>query len=111
MCRRVECRKCGRPTFAGCGAHVEQVLGDVPFYLLATDARAYFEKPGFAVCRREDAAPTIQTTPSSGRCAPRRQRSCRSVFRLSLELRQADRWRRLRAPDHAPEVSGPIALM
>lgn len=30
MCRRVECRKCGRPTFAGCGQHVEQVLGDVP---------------------------------------------------------------------------------
>ena len=30
MCRRVECPKCGRPTFAGCGAHVEQVLGDVP---------------------------------------------------------------------------------
>jgi hypothetical protein len=30
MCRRVECPTCGRPTFAGCGAHVEQVLGDVP---------------------------------------------------------------------------------
>jgi hypothetical protein len=30
MCRRVECSRCGRPTFAGCGAHVEQVLGDVP---------------------------------------------------------------------------------
>jgi hypothetical protein len=30
MCRRVDCRKCGRPTFAGCGAHVEQVLGNVP---------------------------------------------------------------------------------
>lgn len=30
MCRRVSCGKCGRPTFAGCGAHVEQVLGDVP---------------------------------------------------------------------------------
>jgi hypothetical protein len=30
MCRRIDCRKCGRPTFAGCGAHVEQVLGDVP---------------------------------------------------------------------------------
>ena len=30
MCRRVECRKCGRPTFVGCGMHVEQVLGDVP---------------------------------------------------------------------------------
>lgn len=30
MCRRIECRKCGKPTFAGCGMHVEQVLGDVP---------------------------------------------------------------------------------
>jgi hypothetical protein len=30
MCRRVECSTCGKPTFAGCGAHVEQVLRDVP---------------------------------------------------------------------------------
>lgn len=30
MCRRVTCEKCGKPTFAGCGAHVEMVLGDVP---------------------------------------------------------------------------------
>lgn len=30
MCRRVDCPKCGRPTYAGCGAHVEQVLADVP---------------------------------------------------------------------------------
>lgn len=30
MCRRVTCGTCGKPTFAGCGAHVEQVLGDVP---------------------------------------------------------------------------------
>ena len=30
MCRRVDCPKCARPTFAGCGAHVEQVLHDVP---------------------------------------------------------------------------------
>lgn len=30
MCRRINCTKCGRPTFAGCGAHVEQVLADVP---------------------------------------------------------------------------------
>jgi hypothetical protein len=30
MCRRIECPKCGRPTFAGCGMHVEQVLGNVP---------------------------------------------------------------------------------
>ncbi|MDP3277148.1 MAG: hypothetical protein Q8Q09_18295 [Deltaproteobacteria bacterium] len=25
----MNCTKCGRPTFAGCGAHIEQVLGDV----------------------------------------------------------------------------------
>lgn len=30
MCRRVTCERCGKPTFAGCGAHIEQVLGDVP---------------------------------------------------------------------------------
>ncbi len=30
MCRRVNCPTCGKPTFAGCGRHVEQVLGDVP---------------------------------------------------------------------------------
>jgi hypothetical protein len=30
MCRRIDCPKCGRPTFAGCGRHVEQVLGNVP---------------------------------------------------------------------------------
>jgi hypothetical protein len=30
MCRRVTCIYCGKPTFARCGMHVEQVLGDVP---------------------------------------------------------------------------------
>ena len=30
MCRRVECSTCGRPTYAGCGAHIEQVLKNVP---------------------------------------------------------------------------------
>lgn len=30
MCQRVTCQSCGKPTYAGCGAHVEQVLGDVP---------------------------------------------------------------------------------
>jgi hypothetical protein len=29
MCRRVTCEKCHKPTFAGCGKHIEQVLGDV----------------------------------------------------------------------------------
>lgn len=30
MCRRVTCPACGKPSWAGCGAHVEAVLGDVP---------------------------------------------------------------------------------
>lgn len=30
MCQRVTCDHCEKPTFAGCGRHVEQVLGDVP---------------------------------------------------------------------------------
>jgi len=30
MCQRVTCSKCSRPTYAGCGAHIEQVLRDVP---------------------------------------------------------------------------------
>ncbi len=30
MCQRVQCSKCKRPTFAGCGMHIESVLRDVP---------------------------------------------------------------------------------
>lgn len=30
MCVRITCADCGKPSFAGCGRHVEQVLRDVP---------------------------------------------------------------------------------
>lgn len=30
MCRRIECSECKKPSYAGCGMHVEQVLGTVP---------------------------------------------------------------------------------
>ena len=30
MCQRTTCRRCGKPTYRGCGAHVEQVLAGVP---------------------------------------------------------------------------------
>jgi hypothetical protein len=30
MCQRITCKDCGKPSFAGCGRHVESVLGDVP---------------------------------------------------------------------------------
>jgi hypothetical protein len=29
MCRRITCSICGKPSFAGCGLHIESVLGDV----------------------------------------------------------------------------------
>jgi hypothetical protein len=29
MCRRITCSTCGKPSFAGCGLHIESVLGDV----------------------------------------------------------------------------------
>jgi len=30
MCRPITCQKCKLASWAGCGAHVEQVLGHVP---------------------------------------------------------------------------------
>ncbi|KAJ1912291.1 hypothetical protein IWQ60_009729 [Tieghemiomyces parasiticus] len=30
MCMRVTCPVCQKPTYKGCGKHIEQVLGDVP---------------------------------------------------------------------------------
>lgn len=30
MCRRVTCKACGKPTWSGCGNHVEQALAGVP---------------------------------------------------------------------------------
>lgn len=30
MCRRATCRVCGKTTWAGCGQHVDQVMGSVP---------------------------------------------------------------------------------
>lgn len=30
MCQRTTCRSCGKPDWAGCGAHIESVLGSVP---------------------------------------------------------------------------------
>lgn len=30
MCSPATCRKCGKTTWSGCGAHVKQVMGKVP---------------------------------------------------------------------------------
>jgi hypothetical protein len=30
MCQRITCKVCGKPSYSGCGRHIEAVLGDVP---------------------------------------------------------------------------------
>lgn len=30
MCARVTCRECGKPTWSGCGEHIEEALAGVP---------------------------------------------------------------------------------
>lgn len=30
MCQRVQCERCGKPTWAGCGKHIDQALQGVP---------------------------------------------------------------------------------
>lgn len=30
MCQRVNCQSCGKPTWAGCGQHIEDALRGVP---------------------------------------------------------------------------------
>ncbi len=53
MCSPAACKKCGKTTWSGCGAHVEQVMSKVPV-------------PQRCVC---DSAPTSAATagPSRGR--------------------------------------------
>lgn len=30
MCQRITCKKCGKPTWTGCGKHIEEALKGVP---------------------------------------------------------------------------------
>lgn len=30
MCQRIQCPKCGKPTWTGCGQHIEEALRGVP---------------------------------------------------------------------------------
>ncbi|HEY5155212.1 MAG TPA: hypothetical protein VIJ47_10795 [Acidimicrobiales bacterium] len=48
MCRRAQCPTCNRPTYAGCGNHVEQVLGDVPTNQRCQCASARKDRPARA---------------------------------------------------------------
>jgi hypothetical protein len=50
MCQRVQCAQCGRPTFAGCGRHIESVLSDVP---VAQRCRCRAEKAAAAASSKD----------------------------------------------------------
>jgi hypothetical protein len=58
MCQRTTCSKCKKPTYAGCGAHIEQVLGDVP--------------PAQRCHCREEAAAAKKSAQASGEAQPRK---------------------------------------
>jgi len=59
MCRRVSCSKCGKPSWAGCGAHIEQVLGNVP----AADRCKCRETPRAA---KPEPKPATAASPEAG---------------------------------------------
>jgi hypothetical protein len=42
MCHRVQCKHCGKPTWAGCGRHIEQALAGVPVSERCTCPRKSF---------------------------------------------------------------------
>ena len=46
MCRKVKCNNCSRPTWAGCGQHIESALAGVP----NEDRCPAWKGGSFAVC-------------------------------------------------------------
>ena len=52
MCRRVTCKKCGKPTYAGCGQHIEQVLAGVPKNQRCTRQHGKDDAPGGSILAR-----------------------------------------------------------
>jgi hypothetical protein len=55
MCQRITCKTCGKPSFAGCGRHVESVLADVPV-AERCQGHARAEKPSAEKSGRPDTA-------------------------------------------------------
>jgi hypothetical protein len=60
MCKRTSCPTCHKPSWSGCGAHVEQVLGDVP-----RNQRCACREQGKAASRRSATRAGAPTTPTT----------------------------------------------
>lgn len=54
MCQRITCATCGKPTYAGCGRHIEQVLGAVP-----TQERCRCREDRATAPKAEERAPSL----------------------------------------------------
>ncbi|MFO0591346.1 MAG: hypothetical protein U0441_27610 [Polyangiaceae bacterium] len=54
------CSKCGKPTFAGCGMHEEQVLAGVP-----KDKRCTCRQDAVAAAKKQEAQPTSTKKPEA----------------------------------------------
>ena len=54
MCQRIRCRRCGKPSWEGCGAHVEHALAGVP---LQARCRCPEEEPRTVLGTKESAQP------------------------------------------------------
>lgn len=52
MCQRTQCNICKKPTYSGCGRHIEAVLGDVP-----PDQRCRCREQAAATSDQRDAKP------------------------------------------------------
>ena len=47
MCQQITCRKCGKPTWTGCGQHIEQALKGAPKSQRCQGHENDPKKPGF----------------------------------------------------------------
>lgn len=47
MCSKVSCKSCGKPTWSGCGEHIEDALHDVPTIDRCQGHAAELAQPGF----------------------------------------------------------------
>jgi hypothetical protein len=47
MCSKVTCKQCGKPTYSGCGEHIEYALGDVPLSERCAGHEGEIKEPGF----------------------------------------------------------------
>jgi hypothetical protein len=61
MCRRIQCETCGKPSYAGCGRHIEDVLRSVAHAERCSCPRAKSAASSTQVLR--EAAPVYANSP------------------------------------------------